>query len=628
MTLTGTLSNALSGLNVAQSSINSLAHNIVNANTEGFVRKSVSQSSVILQDRGAGVQIGLPERVADEFLIEEARRQASITGQSVALNKYHSLTQDILGNPSSNFDVGSLVGTLAASLEALSAEHETTALAHSALTSAAELASSINQLRDHVQRLRSEADDEIELVAKAITFDVEAIDKLNNEIARVQNSGDVNPELFDKRDLLVKQLSEKIEIETYSQGDGIIAIYTARGEALLDSTPRVVHYNAANTTSSTTNFAAISIFREDQIDPLTGDPFDPNAGVEIVTSGVRAILSSELLNDATPDVDQTIVSHVKGGQIQGLVEIRDEVLPALDDQLLELADGLRFALNKANNDSVAWPQPDALSGTRQDLTDFAAAPRSGTATIAVTDDADGSTLLAFEVDIAGAIDETDLVNQINTNLGAFGTAAIGANGQLDITLASSANGIAISEGDSSITVTDTAGRDRDYGFSHYFGLNDFYVVDSLPATGLAVHPDLVSDPSRIGTAKLDVTTPPLTATLGGPGDNRGVRGLVDELNANQDVLGRGGLPAKSIDLGSYAAEVIAITANNANFAENRARTDIAISEAVNFRNDSVSSVNMDEELASLMTLQQAYSVAARLITTVNEMLEELVDVMR
>ncbi len=628
MSLTGTLSNALSGLNVAQSSINSLAHNIVNANTEGFVRKTSSQASVVLQNRGAGVEIGLPERIADEFLIEEARRQASITGQSVALEKYHSLNQDAFGNPSSGFDIGSLVGGLTASLEAFSVDHETTALAHSALTNASELANSINQLRDHVQRLRGDVDKEIELVAEAITADIETIDKLNSEIARVLNSGDVNPELFDKRDLAVKQLSEKIEIETYSQDQGVIAIYTARGEALLDTSPRVLHYQASNTTSPTTSLSSISIFREDQIDPLTNSPIDPDAGVEIVSSGVRAVLSHELLNDATADADQTIVSNIKGGRIQGLLEIRDKVLPALDDQLLELADGLRFALNKANNDNVAWPQPDALSGTRVDLSDFAAAARSGTATIAITDDADGSTLLAFEVDIAGAIDETDLASQINANLGAFGTASIGAGGQLDITLVSADHGLAISEGDSSITVTDTAGRDRDYGFSHYFGLNDFFVVDNLPATGLAVHPDIESNPSRIGTAKLDVTTPPLTATLGGPGDNRGARGLVDALNADQDILARGGLSAKNTDLGSYAAEIIAITANNAQFAENRARTDIAINDAVNFRNDSVSSVNMDEELASLMALQQAYSVAARLITTVNEMLEELVDVMR
>ncbi len=334
------------------------------------------------------------------------------------------------------------------------------------------------------------------------------------------------------------------------------------------------------------------------------------------------------MNDATPDSDQIIVSTLNGGQIQGLIDMRDKVFPALNDQLQELADGLRFALNKAHNDNVSWPQPNALSGTRTDLAGFAGAPRSGTATIAVTDRSDGSTLLAFEVDITAAVDETDLINQINANLGASGTAALGPDGQLEMSLASSAHGLAISENDSSIKITDDAGRDRDYGFSQYFGLNDFFVLDGPLATDLVIHPDIASDPAKIGTAKLDVTTPPLAATLGGVGDNRGARGLLDALNADHAVIARGGLPGKSVDLGSYAAEIIAITASNANQAEEQARVDRALSDAVNFRNDTFSSVNLDEELASLMTLQQAYSVAARLITTVNEMLEELVDVMR
>lgn len=628
MSLTGTLSNALSGLNAAQASINSVAHNIVNANTDGYVRKTLSQESLILQNRGAGVQVGVAERVADQFLIEEARRQATITGKSLVLDRYHSLAQDAFGNPSSSFDIGSLIGTLSAALEAFTSDHETSALARDTLASASELINTIDQLTDKVQRLRGEADQEIERVTESINADLKAIDSLNNEIARVQNSGDVNPELYDKRDLLVKQLSEKIEIDLYSQDEGIIAIYTARGEALLDATPRVLHYDAVSTIGPETNLAALSIFRQDQVDPTTGLPFDINAGVEVVSSGVRAVLSPELLNDATPDADQVIVSTLNGGKIQGLVEIRDVVFPALNDQLQELADGLRFALNKAHNDNVAWPQPSALSGTRTDLSDFAAAPRSGTSTIAVIDRNDGSTVSAFQIDIAAVADEADLISQINTNLGAIGTAALGADGQLEISLASPDHGLAISEGDSSITVTDNAGRDRDYGFSQYFGLNDFFVSDGPLATDMVIRPGIVTDPAKIGTAKLDVTTPPLTATLGGVGDNRGARGLLDALNADYDVLARGNLPGKSVDLGSYASEIIAITASNARQAENQARVDQALSEAVNFRNDSASTVNLDEELSSLMTLQQAYSVAARLISTVNEMLEELVDVMR
>ena len=60
--------------------------------------------------------------------------------------------------------------------------------------------------------------------------------------------------------------------------------------------------------------------------------------------------------------------------------------------------------------------------------------------------------------------------------GAFGSAAIGPDGNLEITLSDPDQGLALAEGDSRITITDAAGRDRDYGFAHYFGLNDLFVL--------------------------------------------------------------------------------------------------------------------------------------------------------
>ena len=75
----------------------------------------------------------------------------------------------------------------------------------------------------------------------------------------------------------------------------------------------------------------------------------------------------------------------RGGTLAGLLEARDSILPALDDQLQELAAGLTFALNAAHNDATALPPPAQLSGSRTDLSAFAAATRSGTATFAVID---------------------------------------------------------------------------------------------------------------------------------------------------------------------------------------------------------------------------------------------------
>ena len=626
--LSTSLQSAISGLNAAQAAINSTAHNIVNANTEGFVRKTQSQDSRIIAGRGAGVDLGVVERIADEFLIAEVRRQTSITGRSEALNTYHSRTQDAFSNPSSGIDIGSRIGAFAAAIESFSNDHETLATAQDTLATAAEVGRTIRHLSDRVQTLRSEANQEIVRLVDTINADLQVIDDLNDEIASLNKTGDQNPDLFDKRDLAIRQLAEKIEIETYFQDNGSLAIYTAEGEALVDATPRVLYYSAAGEITPNAGLTALSIFREDQMDPSTGQPIDPTAGVEMVSAGIRATLTPELLLDATPDADQQIVSRFTSGRIQGLIEMRDEHFPALTDQLSELAEGLRFAMNAASNDSVAWPLADQLTGTRTDLTGFAGATRSGTTTIAVADGSDGSTLLAFQIDIGAVIDETDLVTQLNANLGAFGTAAIGTDGELSITLANADHGLAIAEGDSSITITDAAGRDRDYGFSHFFGLNDLFVNDGPFPTDITVRPELDANPGRLGSAKLDVETPPLVATLGGPGDNRGAKGLAEAINANYSMIARGQLPQRVTDLSSYAAEIVAVTATQAQRMEEQARTDLALSDAVNFKSDSVTSVNLDEELANLMTLQQAYSVAARVITALDEMFDQLTNVLR
>ena len=630
--LSATLSSALSGLNAAQAGINATAHNVVNANTEGFSRKTLTQESRILAGQGAGVEVGVVERLADEFLVAEVRRQAAATGMSTVLDTYHGRTQDAFGSPAAGLDIGSRIGDLSAALEGFGNDHQTLAFAHDAVNRTEEFTSALSRLHAQVQGLRSEANRDIERLVDSINADLEAIDALNNQITSVHNTGQQNPDLLDKRDLAIRQLAEKIEVDTYYQDDGALAVYTVDGQALVDAFPRVLHYSTAGEIVPGGTLSALSIYRQDQIDPATGNPYNPNAGIELVSSGVRAELTPELQGDAIPDADQVIVSRLGSGQLQGLVEMRDRVFPGLTDQLHELAEGLQFALNAAQNDSVAWPQPGALSGSRTDLSTFTGATRSGNATFAVIDANDGSTLHAFQIDVGAAADESALIAQINTDLGAFGTAAIGADGQLEITLAAAGQGIALAEGDSSIQVTDAAGRVRDYGFSHYFGLNDLLVADGPLPVDLTVNPVIEADPARLGSAKLDVELPPavpaLTATLGGPGDNRGAKGLAEALAADYAMIARGQLPARTTDLGAYAAEIVAITSMEASKAEELARADLALSEAVNFKADSVSSVNLDEEIAALMNLQQAYSVAARLITTVDEMLDELVNAAR
>ena len=100
------------------------------------------------------------------------------------------------------------------------------------------------------------------------------------------------------------------------------------------------------------------------------------------------------------------------------------------------------------------------------------------------DTSDGSTLQAFQIDLGAVADESDLAAQIDAALGALGSAAVTAGGNLEITLANAGQGLALAEGDSSITLTDAAGRARDYGLAHYLGLNDLVVERRPPGERL------------------------------------------------------------------------------------------------------------------------------------------------
>jgi flagellar hook-associated protein 1 FlgK len=622
MSLSATLANALSGLTVAQRALSVTANNVANANTEGFVRKVLSQEAVFVGNRGAGVQASEISRITDQFLIAEVRRQASVVGRSEILGRYHDLLQDAFGAPGDSRDLAAKVSELGATLEAFANNPESATLALQVVQAAGDLSATLGRLAEHVQVLRGQADEDIGRMIGEINADLLAIDHLNDEVERLTHVGQVAPELLDRRDALIRSLAEKIEIGTFVQENGRIAIYTANGETLLDTLPRILAYSPANTVVHAT-FDRIAIFRKDQIDPTTGQPLDPTAGVELVSGGVRASLTPELQNDATPDADQLIVSRLRGGGLQGLLEIRDGVLPELDDQLQELADNLRFALNAAHNDGTPWPPPAQLSGSRTDLSAFAGATRSGLATIAVVDRADGSTVAAFQIDLGAAADEAALAAQIDAALGGLGSAAIGPDGNLQISLADPGQGLAIAEGDSRITITDAAGRSRDHGFAHYFGLNDLFVLSANRPSTLAVRSDIAGDPARLSSARLDVQTGPLLATLGGRGDNRAAQNLAAMLAAEHDFLARGGLPGRAATLAGYAGDLVAHTAMRAQHAIDAEQRDRALADALEFRAAAVSGVNLDEEMARMIELQQAYTVAARIISVTDELFDEL-----
>lgn len=625
MSLTATLNTALSGLTVTQRALSVTANNITNAGTEGYARKEIQPQTRVVAGHGRGVVDAGTARVVDQYLAAELRvqsgRLAADREVSEALDRVQSL---VFGAPGDEHaGVTPAIDRLRVALEGFASTPERAAQRVGVVGAADELFDRLAASGTLVQDLRRDLDQEIGVAVRGVNSALLALDQVNNAISRDGATAD----LLDRRDQIVVDIAAEMDVHVYTRENGTVAVYGAAGAALLDGQPRVIVYRPSASVGPTSSFAAMTVYRSEQMDPATGLPQPGAIGIDLVSGGVRAELTPELAGDAIPDEDQLIVSSLASGRIAGLVAARDVALPQIADLLGELADLAGHVLNAAHNSSVAQPPPDSLSGTRTDLSGWNGAGNAGTAYLAVIDRTTDATLATVAVDMTAAT-VGDLVTQINAGLGGLATASINGAGALQIDTASPDHGLAQAEGDSTIAWTDGAGRDRPFGFAHWFGLNDLIVAE--PATGgLAVRADILTDPSRLAAARLDVEIgPPLTATLGGSGDNRGAQALAGSLDRPTQTIARAGLPAGQVTLGDYAGDVTSMAARAAASAADRTESRQALVNELAFREGAVSDVNLDEELARLVAYQQAYAVAARLISVTDELFGELLGIAR
>lgn len=627
MSLSATLNNALSGLSTAQRALSVTANNVANANTEGYSRKQVNQASQIVDGQSLGARALEPTRVVDQFLTQELRRQESTLGRHATLAEaYQRIESGVFGAPGEqDRGIAAKLGRLTAELEQLANEPESRPLRTAVLGSIADLFAQVVEDAANVQRLRGDADQRVAQTVGAINTDLGELHKLNQEISR---SGGT-PDLLDRRDAVLQDLAQKIDITTFRHDNGQIAVYTSGGHGLLEQTPSVLHYAPASGLDDGVKLQPISIFMASQVDQQTGRPREGETGQVLVSEGYRAEPTPEMIADGWSD---SIVSPLTGGSLQGLIEVRDRVLPELADQLSEVGELAAFSLNKAHNGAMPYPLPTTVTGTRDAATDFPADidHRAGTASLVVFA-SDGTIAADVAIDVAAAASAAALVTQIDSQLGGTGTAQLDpASGALAITLGTDGAGepyrMAWDEGDSRITVTDDAGHVWDHGVAHFFGLNDLVVARGSQRGAFEVRPDIAADSRLLANAVM--TREAGVPVVGGIGDKRGMQRLAAALDDEAMTVDRGALPKSQTTVSRYVSDLTALVAAQSTQAQNREASGQAMVEDLESRRGAVSGVNLDEELAKLVLYQQAYSVSARLISITNDLFGELVNMVR
>jgi flagellar hook-associated protein 1 FlgK len=145
------------------------------------------------------------------------------------------------------------------------------------------------------------------------------------------------------------------------------------------------------------------------------------------------------------------------------------------------------------------------------------------------------------------------------------------------------------------------------GFS-LTGTNGTNFFNGSDAATITVNPSLADNPSLIqasGTA---------TAT----GDNSVALQLADLASAAQSDL-------SNQTFGSSYSQTVAGLGDALQTANNQVSNQTAVSNMLSTQRSSVSGVNVDEEMTNLMGFQRAYEASAQLVTTVNQMMETVLE---
>jgi flagellar hook-associated protein 1 FlgK len=144
-----------------------------------------------------------------------------------------------------------------------------------------------------------------------------------------------------------------------------------------------------------------------------------------------------------------------------------------------------------------------------------------------------------------------------------------------------------------------------YGLTNTNGV-DFFASDVTGAASFRLSSLILDDPSRIATA----------SAANAPGDNAIALAIA---GVKSEKLLDGGRST----LDDYYRNTVIKSGSDKAYAADQLKVESAAMDNLEARRQSVSGVSMDEEMTNLITVQQAYQAAAKIINTVDEMTQTI-----
>lgn len=556
MSLFGSLEIGKSSLLAHQNAIDVVSHNMANLNTKGYTRQRAELETsypLVLQDKhlGQGVDVAGIKRLVNEFLNTQLIRENSelsyyeqkeellnqmeaifneFQGASVGevsgppedsftgmLNKFWSIWQDVADNPQSASNRASLV------------------------VQAGVVCQTLNQIASDLTKLEKSINDYLPSNITEINNITSEIASLNKQILFPEMAGLDPNDLKDRRDLLVSQLSEYMDVTTFTKTDGTMNVMVA-GDTVVQG-----QYSKTMVLTQNDNASA-------------------NYTIQWSDTGLPV--------------------PVEGGKLGAFFEIRDIAIPEVLDQLNTFAMTLVNEVNAIHRTGMGLDGSQKVKGVYE---------FNGTLDTNATFQINNTTIT-----LAAGDNLTAIRDKINLLTGTHGVQASIEDNRLVLQPVDTNYNVNITDDPNEVML--------DLGI-----ISNFFAPVTDPSQAallIAVDQTIQTDHLKIAASS--------DGTPGGNAIANAISGLQNAFTMDEDSITFSNYYGRIVtELGSKTAEAHQLHSNQ----------DV-LYRKIERQRDSQSGVNLDDELTDMVRFQKGYQTAAKIITTIDEMISVVLGLKR
>ncbi len=600
--------------------MSTVGHNLGNSAVDGYNRQRVEMKAFdpiympglnraeTAGQLGQGVTAASIERIHDEILEGRIVKQANGEGYWKTRDKYVLMMEQVYNEPD-DLSVRAQMDQFWDSWQELSMYPEQTSARHAVLERGKSLIDGIHRRYEGLSEIREMLEQDVQGTVQRINSILGEVAGINEQIVKIEAMGDNPNDLLDQRDRLVKDLSTLVDISVSGRDPDEFTIHTG-GMHLLQG--RVAHYLSAEPNTQNEGYSDV-VWRE------SGEEFLP-----------------------------------RGGELAGYLELRDgdvrEEIQGLDMMTINFTDMVNsihrdgFGKNgKSGQDFFTeWPFVNNVSGN-YDRNGDGEFDSTYIFRITGTNGLDPQQQIGLEgtISLSGPQENVqinynatdtveEVVNRINTS-GAEVVARLDRNGRLNLKASPAAD---VENPDFVIRhvedsgqflagyagVLNEIGADGAYDWGQADAVTalrgdgvDYAVAPlSHPAGWTELNPAVAKDPDSIAAG---------FGTNGDPAEpGNGQAALAIAQLRNGDVM-----VGKYKGFADYFSQAVAKVGLKGEAAERAYETEKEIMHELEAMKDSISGVNIDEELSQMIKFQHGYAAASRFITEVDKMLDTIIN---